>query len=770
MFHWRRLILPAWLMALFLTSGPGSAQECLDYPYDLDGMELTDIPGPVLALAPAGHLLFAACAEGGLWVLDAGDPEHLWPLAQLALPGPALDLAVDGDFVYLACGEAGLQIVDAGQPGSPALTGSLATGGNVEGVCLVGGRAYLYGTNQGCTLSSELQVVDISAPGYPVLIGSFGFGAYLTDLSVEGGLAFGAKTPYFNKEIGPGEYMCLGDAGFEVLDLSDPDLPAEWAENQYWDMLGEMTADCCELVDGYGYYGYRGQTGASLEVRDLSDPTAPLCVTTLNLDLNYVDKLTALHQVGGVLYAVSRGGHLLFLDVADPASPVLAEDFSCGTELHDVATLGDRVYLACGASGVRSLEVNDTAAPTLRTVADVALGIVPEINAGVVYVDGNYGYNCRGDLKIVDLGDPSAPTVAGTLSTRFSSCDHIWVDGDLAYLDGTADPQFDIGIFDVSDRHDPLLVDYLNLGEWYETSLAADNGILFRGFSSQIKVYDVADPRHPVDLGAIPIAANAPALAVRDGVLYAFGADSTNPGRFFVYDVSDPSAPVLLDSVPAAGSGGITLGEDRAYLYSSTYFTVMDLSDPVAPVALGSFPTNGYCTGAGGDGSVAYIGTREFLYLFQAVNPADGPFASIAMNAGLFTASAGCLVVNTAAGLQTLPLDCRDGGASAVDGDDFIGGPTPAPALRLLGGYPNPFNPSVRIAFETEVGQVVRIRVVDLQGRLVARVSEVRYEAGTHEVHWDGKNDQGLSVASGNYLAELESATGRVACKLTLIR
>jgi len=81
---------------------------------------------------------------------------------------------------------------------------------------------------------------------------------------------------------------------------------------------------------------------------------------------------------------------------------------------------------------------------------------------------------------------------------------------------------------------------------------------------------------------------------------------------------------------------------------------------------------------------------------------------------------------------------------------------------------PNPFNPSTRIEFELAADGPARLAVFDLLGRRVATLFEGEHAAGRHAAWWHGLNDAGRAVASGVYVARLESG-GRVAARKLLL-
>ena len=91
------------------------------------------------------------------------------------------------------------------------------------------------------------------------------------------------------------------------------------------------------------------------------------------------------------------------------------------------------------------------------------------------------------------------------------------------------------------------------------------------------------------------------------------------------------------------------------------------------------------------------------------------------------------------------------------------------PALAgLQGNWPNPFNPATTVAFVTLTDGPVRLSIHDVRGRLVRTLVDSRCCAGRHEASWDGRDRDGRTVASGVYLARLDTAHGRDLLKMTL--
>lgn len=98
--------------------------------------------------------------------------------------------------------------------------------------------------------------------------------------------------------------------------------------------------------------------------------------------------------------------------------------------------------------------------------------------------------------------------------------------------------------------------------------------------------------------------------------------------------------------------------------------------------------------------------------------------------------------------------------------------PSRVPRIAWVENTPNPFNPVTVIGFEVQgSGRTeVRLRIYDLRGALLRDLLHETMPVGTWFTEWDGKDDRGDDVASGVYLAVVESAGRRLSTKMALVR
>jgi Tol biopolymer transport system component len=98
-------------------------------------------------------------------------------------------------------------------------------------------------------------------------------------------------------------------------------------------------------------------------------------------------------------------------------------------------------------------------------------------------------------------------------------------------------------------------------------------------------------------------------------------------------------------------------------------------------------------------------------------------------------------------------------------------GPVEAPLYRpttvRLQAYPNPTRERCRVAFTLPAAGPARVRVLDVAGRLVARLFDGPAPPGRTEVTWDGRDFRGTKVANGVYLVRLNDGP---AVRVTMAR
>ncbi len=94
----------------------------------------------------------------------------------------------------------------------------------------------------------------------------------------------------------------------------------------------------------------------------------------------------------------------------------------------------------------------------------------------------------------------------------------------------------------------------------------------------------------------------------------------------------------------------------------------------------------------------------------------------------------------------------------------------PAARFALESSRPNPFSGSTVIRFSLPAQGTHSLVVYDVAGRAIRTLSRGNRTAGTAQVSWDGRNEDGIPVPSGVYFYRLESNAGRLERRTVLLR
>ncbi len=99
---------------------------------------------------------------------------------------------------------------------------------------------------------------------------------------------------------------------------------------------------------------------------------------------------------------------------------------------------------------------------------------------------------------------------------------------------------------------------------------------------------------------------------------------------------------------------------------------------------------------------------------------------------------------------------------SAVDEPEIV-----SPKIQLT-AWPNPFNPQVKISFDANGSQQVRMDVFDARGRRVANLLDGAVAEGRSDITWNARTNSGRPLPSGVYFVRLSSDQGEKVLKVVL--
>lgn len=164
---------------------------------------------------------------------------------------------------------------------------------------------------------------------------------------------------------------------------------------------------------------------------------------------------------------------------------------------------------------------------------------------------------------------------------------------------------------------------------------------------------------------------------------------------------------------------------------------------------------------------VRFEGLGTFLVEDLIVNDVGHWYVSNIMGATINSAKVIAVFATNQATGQAGTVLLRPEGATDVDEQAAV----VSTDLPGLASSPNPFGRTTTIRYELPQPSPVFLHVVDVAGRAVrALVAGEIQNAGSHQIPWDGRDDQGARLASGLYRLRLTAGGATRAGSVVVLR
>lgn len=377
-------------------------------------------------------------------------------------------------------------------------------------------------------------------------------------------------------------YVAIGDGGLAILDMTDPSKPVR--------VGGYLPGGRTEMVRVVGSRAYLA---------------------------------TMVRRSGGGCAGESQRGHLVILDVSDPAKPAPLGRYITDTVIRCLHVDGDQIYLSEGDdgehdAGFRLLSVSNPARPAALRVDQPSVVHALWASGALAYV-GRWN-----SIEVLDVSQPASPAVVmGVDVPMYGEVRAMQLVGDYLYVTGgwfgPTNASSNLTIYDVSTVNAPRYLGDLHFSQVVMgLQVAGDYAFLAMADAGLVAI-DVSDPAKPVEVGTW----DTPGAALQVGILRGNAVVADYHGGLQVIDVRDPrhmSQVASFDTGLTART--VRVRGERVYLLSADRFAqesatlalarsrveALDVSNPTKPQLLGIYEGDCMVEALDVSGELAYLG------------------------------------------------------------------------------------------------------------------------------------------------------------------
>ncbi|MDH4068887.1 MAG: T9SS type A sorting domain-containing protein [Ignavibacteria bacterium] len=244
----------------------------------------------------------------------------------------------------------------------------------------------------------------------------------------------------------------------------------------------------------------------------------------------------------------------------------------------------------------------------------------------------------------------------------------------------------------------------------------------------------------------VPIANMRALTFSSSGTMYG----GTTGGNLYEVDPGTGNA-TLIGPAPGVSYSGLTYQESSGLLWASVRGVIGRDRIYTVDTATGDTTFIGR-TGDFADTPYLAFGPTGTLYGLKGVSPQENSLITI----DTLTAAGTVVGLSGVSGLTSIVIR-TDSIVTSVHQTPDAGIPS---SFELAQNYPNPFNPSTEIVFGLPSQSDVRLTVFNVLGQEVRVLVNGELPAGSHTATWDGRNNAGVSQASGLYFYKMEAVGG----------
>ncbi len=293
------------------------------------------------------NYIYVANGTSGLTVLEIATNGSLSEIGSYTLNsgGRARYLAKINQYLYMAARSEGLIVLDVSDPANPQHVYTYDTPDMATFLTLDGTTLYLSDRN-------SLQIFDVSIPQTPIWLSE------LTKHALEPKVTLSEfEHVIVHEDIA---YIAGYYHGLIIVDVSDPASPSIISRK-----LSSLAPSGHALwaVEKYGNYVFTGGEGSGLIVYDIRDPYNPEEKTVLPLPSSSIVLTTLddppfhMKALGTYLFIADGENNIQIVNISDPLSPFIANEFSAPGNTQDFSVYGYTLIIGNYTDGIRLINL-----------------------------------------------------------------------------------------------------------------------------------------------------------------------------------------------------------------------------------------------------------------------------------------------------------------------------------------------------------------------------------------------------------------------------
>lgn len=427
----------------------------------------------------SGNYAYVCCEFDGLYIFNVSDPGTITLVTHYSgspednLSDQYYDCVVEEPYLYLGAGGAGVAILNVSDPANPAFVSVINNDyGGILGLVKVDDFLYPFSEfyNQ--------PEIDVSDPANPQQteefdveghhsLGISNYADYLILANSTYGIRIFDIADKTLDQVGEvrtigrvmgceakGDYAFISAAqnGLKVLDMTDPSAPQVVAS---LDLLGYANGIAIDGTMAYlAELTEEGASGGKLEVVDISNPLMPASVGVVELEGEPYD----VTMKNGTAYVASQSTGVSLVDVSVPSNPQLISNFDSGGSCSKVDIVEDYIV---GGDGIAGFFILKQDGSELRNViSGFDLGVVQDIAIWdtAVFLPGTMATD---GLNVYDISLPFAPAPLAQIHSMTDRTE----EGQIKAVETfdsyllIAESVGGLRLFDISDSANPIELD-----------------------------------------------------------------------------------------------------------------------------------------------------------------------------------------------------------------------------------------------------------------------------------------------------------------------